>query len=81
MSILSQQFNQRRQSPSNPLANQVQRFAETNPIAQRIKSLGSPKNAYDYLLNNNMTIKGPNGQQMNIRDFCSKMGVNPDNLR
>ena len=59
----------------------MQQFAETNPIAQRVKSLGSPKAAYDYLMSNNMTINGPNGQTMNIKDFCAQMGIDPNNIR
>ncbi len=82
MSILSQQFQQQKQQPqSSQLSQQVQQFAETIPIAQRVKSLGSPRAAYDYLMNNNMTINGPNGQQMNIRDFCSNMGIDPNKFR
>ena len=81
MNVLTQQFQNHSKNPRNSqLTQQVQQFAETNPLAQRVKSLGSPKAAYDYLMNSNTIIKGPNGQQMNIRDFCNQIGIDPTKL-
>ena len=82
-------FNKQQSKPNSPfqqqqankLMQQVQQFAESNPLAAQVKSLGSPQAAFNYLMNNNMTIKGPNGQQMNIREFCDQMGVDSSIFR
>ena len=73
--ILTQMFQQHQQQNSNPTMAQLSQFANSNPLAQKLRAMGSPKNAYDYLMNNNVTIPGPNGQQMNIQQFCDQNGL------